>query len=67
VAICQHRPQNRCTGNFGEGPAFHQLAYGSSVTVGRFRCSSAVSGVTCTVTATGKGLFISRQAIKRVG
>ena len=22
VTICQHRPLNRCTGNFGEGPAF---------------------------------------------
>jgi hypothetical protein len=68
ATICQHRPQNRCTGNFGEGPpAFHLLPYGSSVKVGRFRCSSAFNGVTCTVIATGQGVFVSKQLVKRVG
>jgi hypothetical protein len=35
--------------------------------VGRFRCKSALAGVTCVVTATGKGFFISKQSTRRVG
>ena len=66
ATICQHQGL-KCTGNFGEGPVFRQLSYGSSKTVGRFRCTSALSGVTCIVSATGKGFFISRQLVKSVG
>lgn len=58
----------RGAGNFGEGErGFHVLPYGSSATAGRFRCKSALAGVTCVVTATGKGFFLSRQSVKRVG
>jgi hypothetical protein len=69
VTICQHQGL-KCTGNLGYYPGMtppHQLSYGSSVKVGRFRCTSAVDGLTCVVTATGKGFFISRQSVKRVG
>jgi hypothetical protein len=66
ATICQHQGL-KCTGNFDEGLVFHQLSYGSSKTVGRFRCTSALSGVTCVVIATGKGFFISRQLVKSVG
>jgi hypothetical protein len=55
-------------GNFGEGERrFHMLRYGSSKRVGRFRCKSAFTGVTCVVIATGKGFFLSRQSLKAVG
>lgn len=55
------------TGNFGEGPPSRLLPYGSSATVGRFRCKSAYAGVTCVVTATGKGFFVSKRSIRAVG
>jgi hypothetical protein len=58
----------RGAGNFGEDArGFHELPYGSSKTVGRFRCTSALTGVTCVVNATGKGFFLSKQSVKRVG
>jgi hypothetical protein len=69
ATICQHQGL-RCTGNLGDSPSLpraRQLSYGSSVTVGRFRCTSASTGVTCIVTATGKGFFISRQSVGPVG
>jgi hypothetical protein len=66
VTICQHQPQNRCTGNFGEGGPFRQLAYGSSTKAGRFRCSSETQGVTCVVIATGRGFLINRDGVTRV-
>jgi hypothetical protein len=65
--ICQHRANGHCTGNFGEGPSFRQLPYGRSVSVGRFRCSSATTGITCIVRATGKGFFMSVQLVRPVG
>ena len=69
ATICQHQAL-KCTGNLGDDPSLpapRELAYGSSVTVGRFRCTSASTGVTCIVTATGKGFFISRQSVRPVG
>jgi hypothetical protein len=66
VTICQRQPQNRCTGNFGEGGPFRELAYGSSAKAGRFRCRSETQGVTCVVTATGKGFLINRDGVTRV-
>ena len=67
VRICQHQGL-KCTGNFGDNPVpTGELGYGASKKVGRFRCSSAIAGVTCTVTATGKGFFVSKQSVKRVG
>jgi hypothetical protein len=55
------------SGNFGEGPAARLLPYGSSVVVGRFRCTSAFAGVTCVVAKTGKGFFLSKKSIRAVG
>ena len=68
VSICQHQGLS-CTGNLGDGPGIPdgKLPYGTSKTVGRFRCTSASSGVTCIVTATGKGFFISKQSVRAVG
>jgi hypothetical protein len=69
ATICQHQAL-KCTGNLGDDPSLpapRGLAYGSSVTVGRFHCTSAPAGVTCIVRATGKGFFISRQSVRRVG
>jgi hypothetical protein len=69
ATICQHQAL-KCTGNLGDDPSLatpRELAYGSSVTVGRFRCTSASTGVTCVVIATGKGFFISRQSVRTVG
>ena len=63
VTICQHQGL-KCKGNLDEGPSFHQLSYGSSANAGRFRCTSAITGVTCVVAATGKGFFISRQSTR---
>jgi hypothetical protein len=67
ATICQHQG---CTGNLGSDPSLppvRKLPYGSSVTVGRFRCASAFKGVTCVVIATAKGFFISRQSVRTVG
>ena len=55
------------SGNFGEGPPSRLLHYGSSTTVGRFRCKSALAGVTCVVIKTGRGFFISKQSVRTVG
>jgi hypothetical protein len=66
LRICHGRG---CVGNPGEGdvPPPTVLGYGRHVTVGRFRCLSQVSGVTCTVIRSGKGFTISRAGIRRVG
>ena len=52
-----------CEGNAAENTP--TLAYGNSTELGPFECSSATSGVTCTVS--GKGFEISRQGITPVG
>lgn len=66
VSICQHQGLE-CTGNFGESPTPpRELAYGHSIAVGRFRCSSAIKGVSCVVRASGKGFFVSAQSVRRI-
>lgn len=55
----------RCIGNAGEHTPI--LGYGKQVTVGRFRCRSQRSGVTCTVIKSGKGFLINSAAITPVG
>jgi hypothetical protein len=65
VSICQHQGL-KCTGNWGQGPAARLLRYGSSLVVGRFRCTSAFSGVTCVVIKSSRGFFLSKQSIRRV-
>lgn len=54
-------------GNFGvDERSFRRLPYGSSATAGRFRCKSALAGVTCVVLKTSKGFFISKQSVRAV-
>lgn len=66
VTICQHQGL-KCTGNLGLSPTPpRKLAYGRSIRIGRFRCSSAITGLTCVVTATGKGFFISKRSVRRL-
>jgi hypothetical protein len=59
----------RCVGNPGvvDVPAPTVLGYGRQITVGRFRCHSLRSGVTCTVVRTGKGFLINTAGVRRVG
>ena len=67
VSICQHQAL-KCAGQLGEpGIPGGKLPCGTSKTLGRFCCSSASNGVTCIVTATGKGFFISKQSVRPVG
>jgi hypothetical protein len=42
------------------------LGYAKEITVGRFRCRVAATGVTCVVTATGKGFVISATTVKPI-
>jgi hypothetical protein len=44
-----------------------ELPYGSALAVGRFRCRSEPSGVTCAVIRTGRGFTINNAGAKRVG
>jgi hypothetical protein len=43
------------------------VAYGTLVTAGRFRCQALRSGVKCTVISTGKGFLINSTSVRRVG
>jgi hypothetical protein len=56
-----------CAGNPGEEARPRTLPYGSSVTVGRFRCTSETTGITCAVIASGKRFSISKEAVTRSG
>jgi hypothetical protein len=58
-----------CVGNPGvtDVPSPTVLAYGRQISVGRFRCLSQRSGVTCTVIRSGKGLLINSTGVTRVG
>jgi hypothetical protein len=54
----------KCLGN---GPVnATMLAYGRSVTVGPFRCTSLRIGMRCVVRSTGHGFLLSRAGVKRV-
>jgi hypothetical protein len=44
-----------------------ELQYGESVTVGRFRCTSEVAGLSCVLIKTGEGFLIGPSEITRVG
>ena len=43
------------------------LHYGSTMTVGKFRCAVETSGVTCANSATGAGFSMSREAYRIFG
>jgi hypothetical protein len=54
----------QCLGN---GPAnATMLAYGRSVVVGPFRCTSLRSGMRCVVRSTGHGFLLNRAGVKRI-
>lgn len=57
----------RGSGCIGDGPedAF-TLAYGRSLRVGGFRCTSRTTGISCVVIASGEGFRIARQGVSRV-
>jgi hypothetical protein len=42
-------------------------AYGTQVTVGRFRCKSLHSGMKCTVISNGRGFLFNKSGASRVG
>jgi hypothetical protein len=52
-----------CLGDAPEGAT--TLAYGTSVRVGPFRCTSLTSGMRCVAAPSGHGFLISRGAIRR--
>ncbi|MGH8888666.1 MAG: DUF6636 domain-containing protein, partial [Acidothermaceae bacterium] len=52
-----------CVGNPGEGTP--TVAYGNAVDVAGFHCTSATSGMSCTIA--GHGFEISRTAITPIG
>jgi hypothetical protein len=54
----------RCVGNGPTGQ--FTLAYGRSVNVGPFRCTSLLAGMQCIVIRTGHGFVIGRSGVKRV-
>jgi len=57
----------RCIGNAGENTPFRRLAYGTALTVGRFRCSSSQAGFRCVVISSGRGFLIDKVGVRRVG
>ena len=48
-------------------PSSPTLAYGRQITVGRFRCVSESTGVTCRAIPSGKGFLVNRDGVSRVG
>jgi hypothetical protein len=60
---------DRCNGVqcLGNGPVTATtLAYGRSVVVGPFRCTSLRIGMRCVVRSTGHGFLLSRAGVKRL-
>jgi NHL repeat len=55
----------RCIGNPSANA--RTLGYGRQIAVGRFRCRSEESGVTCTVIRSGRGFRIDRDGLTSVG
>ena len=81
MAYCQTRSPARsatlrsggtlkvCTGTkcLGDPPSnAKKLAYGKSVRIGGFRCTSRTSGMTCVRISTGKGFPIANDGVRRV-
>ena len=53
----------RCLTNGPENST--ELAYGRSIRVGPFRCTSKRSGMRCVVVSSGHGFHLSREAVRR--
>ena len=64
LTICRGSFSRCRMGDAGDVPT---LAYGRQIIVGRFRCRSEVTGVTCIVVPSGKGFLIARDGVGRVG
>jgi hypothetical protein len=64
LKICRGR---RCLGCGCAPEDIPTLGYGRQITVGRFRCRSQQSGVTCAVIQSGRGFLISRAGVRPVG
>jgi hypothetical protein len=59
TTVCSHR-----TCSVGNGPVgATTLAYGRSIRVGIFECSSSTSGMRCVVTASRHGFTIARRGV----
>src|SRR5262249_49077790 len=66
--LCIHSTRTvDCGGDFDEDAKFRELPYGRSLTLGPFRCSSATTGITCVIAASGRGFLINRDTVQRVG
>jgi hypothetical protein len=48
-----------CAGDTTRDPTAKPLGYGTATVVGKFRCSSATGGITCSDTGSAHGFFIS--------
>jgi hypothetical protein len=64
VTICRGA---RCVGDRSSPPAYPVLRYGETDVQEPFRCRSELVGITCTVSPSGKGFFINRDGVSRVG
>ena len=53
-----------CAGDTALNNGGGKLDYGKSKSVGRFKCTSRTSGVTCRNTRNGHGFFISKQSYR---
>jgi hypothetical protein len=64
VTICRGA---RCVGGQSRAPDYPVLHYGETDEQQPFRCRSEVVGITCTVSPSGKGFFINRDGVRRLG
>ena len=64
VTICRGA---RCVSARNYTPGVPVLRYGQTDEQDPFRCRSEVSGVTCTVSPSGKGFLIDKDGVRRVG
>jgi hypothetical protein len=63
--ICRGTTGHPCIGHPARSSP--SLAYGKQITVGRFRCLSLRTGISCTVVRSEKGFLINGKAVRRVG
>jgi hypothetical protein len=57
------RPHYVCHGDTTRDPRAKAVAYGTTITVGPFKCTSKITGLTCR-NASGHGWFLSRQSYR---
>jgi hypothetical protein len=64
VTICRGA---RCVSGRNYAPGVPVLRYGQTDDQDPFRCRSELVGITCTVSPSGKGFFINKDGVRRVG